>query len=37
MVNVNEKIKWTDGESMFSWWMQDHKSKDDHDQTVMFE
>ena len=30
-------IKWTDGESMFQWWMESKYSHGDPDQTVMFE
>jgi len=32
----NAKLRWTDGESMFRWWM-DGASNGDRDQTVMFE
>lgn len=28
---------WVDGEAMFEWWMKEHRSKGDPDQTVMFE
>ena len=28
---------WTDGESMWVWWMNEHRGKGDPDQTVMFE
>ncbi|MFA5322812.1 MAG: phosphoadenosine phosphosulfate reductase family protein, partial [Smithella sp.] len=33
----NAKLRWVDGDSMFSWWMEEDKTKDDPDQTVMFE
>ena len=29
--------RWKNGDEMFDWWMQDDKTKDDPDQTVMFE
>jgi len=32
----NAKLRWTDGESMFNWWMNETKNGDP-DQTVMFE
>jgi len=30
-------LRWTDGDAMFKWWMEDHHAKEDPDQTVMFE
>jgi len=28
---------WDDGDSMFDWWMREHRTKEDPDQTIMFE
>jgi phosphoadenosine phosphosulfate reductase len=30
-------VSWDDGESMFNWWMNEKRTKEDADQTVMFE
>lgn len=29
--------RWVDGDAMFDWWMDERRTKDDPDQTVMFE
>jgi len=33
----NAKLRWVDGDSMFSWWMEDKHPKKQADQTIMFE
>jgi len=32
-----KNLYWTDGGTMFDWWMQEHRETEDPDQTVLFE
>ena len=36
-LNEHCYVNWVDGNSMFDWWMNEHHSKKDADQTIMFE